>query len=288
MILGSQSFLVCNKKSKFIHLFSDFVFIPTQYKYEIIGLTLTSLCPFCKLIRIKKFIDRRFVCSVLVYSTINHSQSSNLRTLDPVSQLIELFSSVGITTSNIDCNYAISIVKYPKSVSFGDFVDIDQLHTKTHVWFIATKPPYSLIIGQYRNISKVNIFNFFKHRTNHPFKCGEYIVSFYKTHFAIDLSKFGLTVCSEVFISKTLYNLVILVQSTHHEQLFERLRTLRKGIILTFIHPTRNDKVTSTFRSRFNKNRSFYIDKIGIIQIISNRFVEFASKNDFVLYGVSS
>ena len=58
----------------------------------------------------------------------------------------------------------------------------------------------------------------------------------YKTHFAVYLGKFRLTVGAQILVAETFGQLEIPVESTHHQQLLEYLRTLGQGIEFTRIH----------------------------------------------------
>ncbi len=51
-----------------------------------------------------------------------------------------------------------------------------------------------------------------------------------KRHLHIDLGKFRLTICPQVFVAETLHDLVIPVKTGDHEQLFEELGRLGEGI----------------------------------------------------------
>ena len=68
------------------------------------------------------------------------------------------------------------------------------------------------------------------------FECFYNIFLFYERHFAIDLSKFGLAVCPEVFVAETFYYLEVTVEARDHQQLLECLGTLWQSVKLSGVH----------------------------------------------------
>ena len=93
------------------------------------------------------------------------------------------------------------------------------------------------------------------------FKCIQYIVSFHKGHFAVDLGKFRLTIGSQVFVPETLDNLEILIKARHHQQLLEGLGGLGQGIKFTGIHAGRHHKIPGPFGGGFDQYRGFYLQE---------------------------
>ena len=69
------------------------------------------------------------------------------------------------------------------------------------------------------------------------------VVLLHKTHLAVNLCEFRLTVGTEVFVAETLDNLEIAVHASHHQQLLQCLRRLREGIELSGIHARRHYEV---------------------------------------------
>src|SRR5215813_8441425 len=103
-------------------------------------------------------------------------------------------------------------------------LNIQQLHFKAGVGFIIAILPHSILPAHAIN----SVFYFdslyiFKDSFNQTFKHGKNVLLLSKAHLAVDLCKLGLTICTEVFIAKTFYNLVISVISTNHQQLLKCL-----------------------------------------------------------------
>ena len=53
----------------------------------------------------------------------------------------------------------------------------------------------------------------------HTFKSIDDVFLFYEAHFAVNLCKLRLTVCTKVFIAETFYNLEVTVEAGNHQQL---------------------------------------------------------------------
>ena len=81
----------------------------------------------------------------------------------------------------------------------------------------------------------------------HALKHLENIFLLHKGHLAVYLRELGLAVGTQVFIAEALADLEVAVNTCHHTELLECLRTLRQGIELTRVHAARYDKVAGTF-----------------------------------------
>ncbi len=132
-------------------------------------------------------------------------------------------------------------------------------HFKARIRLIATIIFHCMMPCHTWEIRYIYSFDSFKQMFRHTFKGIQYILLLYKCHLAVYLRKLRLTVSPQVLIPKALHDLKITVKATHHQKLFESLRTLWQSIKLSFIHPTRDHKVTCTLRSRFNQYRCLHL-----------------------------
>ena len=71
----------------------------------------------------------------------------------------------------------------------------------------------------------------------------------YERHLAVNLCEFRLSVGTQVFVAEAFHDLEIAVESRHHKQLLESLRTLRQGIELSRVHARGHDEVACSLRS---------------------------------------
>ena len=92
----------------------------------------------------------------------------------------------------------------------------------------------------------------------------------YERHFAVNLCKFGLTVSAEVFIAEALHDLEVAVKTRHHQQLLQRLRTLRKRVKLTGVHARGHDKVACTLGGRTYEHGSLHLHKPEAVEEVAH------------------
>ena len=96
--------------------------------------------------------------------------------------------------------------------------------------------------------------------------------------FHIDLGKFRLTISTQVFVTETLNDLIVAVETGHHQQLFEQLRRLRQRVEFTFVHTRRHQVVTCAFRRRFGQHRSFDVEEAVVIHKTAHQASDFSAR----------
>ncbi len=89
-------------------------------------------------------------------------------------------------------------------------------------------------------------------------------------HFHIELRKFGLAVGTEVFVAETAGDLVVLVETRDHRQLFEYLWRLRQGEELTRVDARGHNKIACSFGRRFEQYRRFDLDKPAVVEVFAD------------------
>ena len=100
---------------------------------------------------------------------------------------------------------------------------------------------------------------------DHPLEEFTYLFFRHERRFNIYLRKFGLTVCTQVFVAETLGDLVVTVKASHHQQLLEQLRRLGQCKKLAVMHAARHEIVTCPFRRALGEHGRLYIHKtIGV------------------------
>ncbi|MPN04976.1 hypothetical protein SDC9_152225 [bioreactor metagenome] len=87
-----------------------------------------------------------------------------------------------------------------------------------------------------------------------------------KGHFHIDLGKLGLAVGAQVLVTKTLRNLVILVDPPHHQKLLEDLGRLGQSVKGARMDPARHQIVPRPLGGAFGQDRGFHLDKSVVIE----------------------
>ena len=249
-----------------------------------------------------KLIDTAFVSSIFVGSDIGQSFHANLWTLHPFGQLIQLLACESSSTRNSDGHDGFSsiennkvgivdqagIVLLIKENSAGFFQGAD-FHAETDVRLVVTILPHGIFPGHaFHHICVINAFDIFENSFYQSFKHVQNVFLFYKRHFTVDLRKLRLSVGSQILIPEAFNDLVVSIVTTHHQQLLEGLWGLGEGIKLSLIHSGRNYKISCTFWSGFDQERSFNIHELVLMQIIARRTVYSITQFKISLYGISS
>ena len=139
-----------------------------------------------------------------------------------------------------------------------------------------------------RECIEFDTFDSAKEVTAHAFEHLDNILLFNETHFAVDLRKLRLTVGTKVFVAETFHDLEVAVETTHHQQLFESLRRLRKCVELALVHTAWHYEVARTFRSRFDEHRSFYFDEAFSIEVTTHFERHFVTKFEVSTHRVTT
>ena len=133
-------------------------------------------------------------------------------------------------------------------------------------------------------IRQIDVHRFLEDATDHVFKQIADFLFFNKRHFAVDLGKLRLAVCTQIFVAETFRDLVITVETGNHQQLFEQLWRLRQSEKFTRIDTGRNQIIAGTFRCRFRQHRCFDIDKAVFIQIFARFHRNLVTQTQIVLH----
>ena len=78
-----------------------------------------------------------------------------------------------------------------------------------------------------------------------------------EAHLNVKLCELRLAIRAKVFVTKTVRNLEVFVETADHAQLLEELWRLRQRKKLSRLNTRRHDIVARTFRRRFDENRCF-------------------------------
>ena len=114
--------------------------------------------------------------------------------------------------------------------------------------------------------------NLLEQVTGHVLKQVDHVVLVNKRHLAVDLCKLGLTISAKILVAETFCYLEIAVKARHHEQLLQRLRTLRQSIELTWVHARRHHKVACAFRCAAYEDWGFHLYEVARIKEVANQY----------------
>ena len=172
-----------------------------------------------------------------------------MRTAYKIGKRIKLLACICRSTLGTDTADILGTVEDAEPVSFHDVHKLHELHAETCIGLVAAVILHGIVPCHARELlCKLNAAYCLEEVLCHTFEQRDYILLLYKTHLAVNLSEFGLTVGTQVLVAETLHYLEVTVEARYHKQLLEELRALRKSIELTGIHAGRNDEVTRTLR----------------------------------------
>ena len=160
-----------------------------------------------------KLIHARFDITVCLYTCIYKSFGSYLRASDEVGQFVELLACVRGSSFGTDATDVLCIVEDRETVAFERIHKLYKTHIEASVGLVGTV--ISHCVGKRHTGERLQLYVFygFEKMYGKSFECFYNIFLFDERHFAVDLSKFGLAVCSEVFVAETFYYLEVTVEA---------------------------------------------------------------------------
>ena len=193
-----------------------------------IAVCRSHLCSdFLKLILGEELVDGRgnlFTCNFHPYHALGAVAS------DGFCQLVDLLSRI-VLRSPCDADTANaaagcdSIGKHFEFAVLHQISDILQLESEPHIRFVASVALHSFIVRDpWERCLHIDAFQFFENSLEEAFLHFNDIVNVHEGHFQVYLREFRLTVCTQVFVTETFYDLHIAVGSAYHQQLLISLR----------------------------------------------------------------
>ena len=108
--------------------------------------------------------------------------------------------------------------------------DFNQFHRNAQIRLVRAEAPHGIGVRDAREgVRQIDVDRFLEHVTDQVFHDLRDLGFVQERSFDIDLGKFRLTVSAQVFVTKTLGQLIVTVEASHHQQLLEQLRRLRQG-----------------------------------------------------------
>ena len=109
--------------------------------------------------------------------------------------------------------------------------------------------------------------DFAKDRADQAFHEPAYLHFVEKRRLDVDLRELRLTVGAQVFVAKTLHDLIVAIEARHHQHLLEQLRRLRQCVELAVMDAGGHQELPRAFRRRFVQDRRLDIDEAVLIEI---------------------
>src|SRR6185295_8239561 len=97
----------------------------------------------------------------------------------------------------------------------------------------------------------------FENRFEESFDQGVNLIECREAHLNVELCKLRLAIGAQIFVTKTVCDLEVLIQAANHAQLFEELWRLWQCKKLSRENARRDDVIARAFRSRLDQDRRF-------------------------------
>ena len=184
-----------------------------------------------------ELVDAALHSTVSIVLDEDETLGANLWSLNEVCEFIELLATIVCTTRNTNTTDIFSLVKDREfTLASKSILQFHEFHSETQVWFITTKSTHSLVPSHLFQLWQFHATDFLEQVASHFLKQIDDVVLINKTHLAVNLSELWLTVSTQVFITEALCNLEVAVETSHHQELLQSLRTLWQSVELTRVH----------------------------------------------------
>ncbi len=117
---------------------------------------------------------------------------------------------------------------------------------------------------------QIDVLNHLEHVADHVFEDFTDLELVQERGFAVDLGEFGLAVSAQVFVAEALGDLVVAVETGHHQHLLEELRRLRQREEVASVHTRRHEIVARAFRRALGQHRGFDVDEAQLVQELAH------------------
>src|SRR5450830_42437 len=143
---------------------------------------------------------------------------------------------------------------------------------------------HGLRIRHHREFAQVNIQGGLENGRDHFLEHVTNILFTQKRGLNINLCEFGLTVSAQVFITKALGDLVITIETRHHQQLLEQLRALRQGKKVALMNSTGYQIVARALGGGLAQHRGFNVNKTVGIEKLAHLHGHAVAQHQIVLH----
>ena len=227
---------------------------------------------FCKFLWRIELIYATLYSTISIILDIYQSFGTDLRTLNKISQFVQLLTTIISAARNTDTTDILSLIKYREiTLACESIFQLNKFHTEAQVWFITTKTAHSFVPGHLLQLRKFYTTNLLEQMASHFLEKVDNIILINKTHFTVNLCKLWLSVSTKVLITEALGYLEIAVEASNHQELLQSLRALWKSVELTWIHTRRNHKIAGSLWCTTNKNRCFNLHEVLCIEEVTNQ-----------------
>ena len=150
-----------------------------------------------------------------------------------------MFACVACAVGSTDTADVGRVVEHGKFAGAFEHVhQFHELHTETHVGFVATEAAHGFVPGHAEEggVAQIVVAHLLEEVFRESLEGVDDVVLLDVGHFAVNLREFRLAVGAQIFVAETLDDLEVAIHTGHHEQLLERLRALGQCVELAGIH----------------------------------------------------
>ena len=131
--------------------------------------------------------------------------------------------------------------------------DLANLQRITQVGAIDAKAIHGILPSHLLNAANVIAKDVMPYCVRKSAHHGHDVFALNKAHFQVNLTEFCLSVSARIFVTQALTDLDVAIETRHHQDLLEKLRTLRQGVPHALVQACGNDKVARAFRGALNE-----------------------------------
>ena len=149
---------------------------------------------------------------------------------------------------------------------------VDQFQIDAQIGLVGTVAAHRLGVRHARELrGQFHPDHVAEHMPHHVFGQVLHIALGHPRKFHVELGEFQLAVGAQRFVAEAAGDLVIAIETGHHQNLLEQLRALRQRVELAGVHARRHQKITRTFRRGLGQDGSFDVLETTRIQVMPQR-----------------
>src|SRR5690606_20194184 len=157
-----------------------------------------------------------------------------------------------------------------------------QLQTEAKVGLVGTVGVHGDVVGNSRErCCELHAERLPENVGHETLNCREDVLLVHEAHFNIYLSVFRLPVATGVLVAEAVGKLEIFVEAGDHQNLLEKLRTLRQSVKIAGVNSRRNKEVARTLGGRADHCRSFNFKKTAFGQKFAGAEHYLAAQGNF-------
>ena len=179
---------------------------------EVAGLCSEGFLHFLQHFLGIELVDGALHAAVFSHAGIDESFGTYLLALHKVCEFVNLLAGIACTALGADTADVCGIVEDCKvALSCKDVLEFHKFHAESHVGLVASETAHGFVPAQTEEgrFSKVHATKFLEEVLGHLLEDVDDVVLLYKTHLAVNLREFRLTVGAEIFIFSARSSLVI-------------------------------------------------------------------------------